>query len=155
MEFLFSFFFFVWNFCGKSNVKLIESLQERALRFVYNDSTSSYESLLRSSKTESLQIQRLRAMALQVFKCINKIGPSYLHDLFESKDTNYHLRDSNVVKQDKYFTVKYGFLSFKYHGAKIWNNLPANIKTTTNFKDFKYFINTWEGPYCKCHYCCL
>ena len=33
----------VWHFCGKTNTSKIEKLQERALRFVFNDFTSSYD----------------------------------------------------------------------------------------------------------------
>ena len=34
-----------WMFCGKANVDKLEKLQERALRFVFRDTTSSYENL--------------------------------------------------------------------------------------------------------------
>ena len=33
----------VWHFCGETNTKKIEKIQERALRFIYNEYTSSYE----------------------------------------------------------------------------------------------------------------
>jgi hypothetical protein len=33
----------VWHFCGESNTKKLEKIQERALRFIYNNSDSSYE----------------------------------------------------------------------------------------------------------------
>ncbi len=36
----------VWQFCGKVNTKKIEKIQERALRFMFNDKKSSYSSLL-------------------------------------------------------------------------------------------------------------
>ena len=38
-------------FCGESNTKKLDKIQERALRFIYNDSDSSYENLLEKSVT--------------------------------------------------------------------------------------------------------
>ena len=35
-----------WHFCGEVDTKKIEKIQERALRFIYSDYSSSYESLL-------------------------------------------------------------------------------------------------------------
>jgi hypothetical protein len=62
----------VWHFCGESNTKKLEKIQERALRFIYNDSESSYENLLEKSQLPSLRLRRLRSMAIEVFKIINK-----------------------------------------------------------------------------------
>ena len=36
----------VWHVCGTTNTKKLEKIQYRALKFVYNDYQSSYESLL-------------------------------------------------------------------------------------------------------------
>ena len=36
----------VWHLCGKVNTSKMERIQERALRFVFNDLTSSYDILL-------------------------------------------------------------------------------------------------------------
>ena len=38
-------------FCGEGNTKKLEKIQERALRFIYNDSDSFYENLLEKSVT--------------------------------------------------------------------------------------------------------
>jgi hypothetical protein len=35
-----------WHFCSETNTKKIEKIQERALRFVYQDYEASYENLL-------------------------------------------------------------------------------------------------------------
>jgi hypothetical protein len=75
----------VWHFCGESNTKKLEKIQERALRFIYNNSDSSYENLLEQSQLPSLRLRRLRSMAIEVFKIINKQTPVYLHDLVNLK----------------------------------------------------------------------
>jgi len=32
-----------WHFCSETNTKKVENIQKRALRFIYNDYSSSYE----------------------------------------------------------------------------------------------------------------
>ena len=59
----------------------MERIQERALRFIYDDFLTSYEELLVKSKLPSLKLRRIRTMALESFKIINKDCPVILHDL--------------------------------------------------------------------------
>jgi hypothetical protein len=61
-----------WHFCGEQNAKNIEKIQERALRFIYDDFQNSYEFLLEKSKLSSLKTRRMRTIALEAFKIINK-----------------------------------------------------------------------------------
>ena len=75
----------VWHFCGETNTKKIEKIQERAPRFIYNEYTSSYEDPLCKSKLPSLKVRRLRTFALEVFKIANKDCPVYLFDLIDIK----------------------------------------------------------------------
>ena len=49
-----------WHFCSEANTNKIEKIQERALRFIYNDYNSTYESLLIVSKLPTLKVRRLR-----------------------------------------------------------------------------------------------
>ena len=61
----------VWHFCNEQNCKKIEKIQERALRFIYDDYSSDYNQLLVKSNLPSLKTRRMRTMALEVFKIIN------------------------------------------------------------------------------------
>ena len=70
-----------WHFCGEVNTKKIEKIQERALRFIYSDYSSSYESLLIKSQFPSLRVRRSRTMMLEAFKILNKQTPVCLQDL--------------------------------------------------------------------------
>ena len=72
----------VWHFCGQVNNNKLEILQERSLRIIHNDYEPSFETLLKWSKQESLLTKRLKIMILEVFKTVNRLNPSCLHDLF-------------------------------------------------------------------------
>ena len=71
----------VWHFCGEVNTKKIEKIQERALRFIYQDYNFSYDTLLGKSKLPSLKVRRLRTIALEAFKILNNQTSVYLSDI--------------------------------------------------------------------------
>ena len=95
-----------WIFCGKRNSNKLEKLQERALRFVYRDTTSTYEEILKRGHFLPLSIYRLKFLAIEVYKCINNSNPTYLSDLFVHKNVDYELRDSHKLEQPKFNTKK-------------------------------------------------
>ena len=76
----------VWHFCGQVNNDKLEKLQERSLRIIHNDYESSFETLPKCSKQESLLTKRLKIMILEVFNTINRLNPSCLHDLFTKNE---------------------------------------------------------------------
>ena len=88
-----------WIFCGKRNSNKLERLQLRALRFVYKDTLSTYEMLLKRSNFLPLSIYRLKFLAIEVYKCVNELNPSYLNDLIKTKSIPYNFRDSSILKQ--------------------------------------------------------
>jgi len=121
----------------------MEKIQERALKFVYDDYTSDYAQLLDKSKLPSLHIRRIRSLALETYKIINKEGPSYLHDLIHLKNNHYSFRYNNTVDIPQVRTSRYGINSFSYSAAKIWNGLPNNIRNASSFGMFRSMINKW------------
>ena len=143
----------VWSFSSKKCINMIEKINERALRFVLNDSTSSYDDLLTKAKKDSFKLYRNKLVAQQVYKSLHKISPPYLCNLFETKSINYSLRDDNRVVQPKVCTVNFGLLSVLYHGSKIWNVLPVDVKSSLSFIDFKRKLKLLKTPLCKCSYC--
>ena len=77
-----------WHFCSKNNTSKIEKIQERALRFVYEDYTSSYDELLTKANLPALHVRRLRTMAIDTFKILNNLAPPVLSDLLVKRE-NY------------------------------------------------------------------
>ena len=117
-----------WHFCTEQNSNKIEKIQERALRFIYNDSDSSYETLLQNSKLPSLKIQRMRTTALETFKIIHKKSPLFLQDLVTIKNNIYNFRYINTADIPRPRTTKYGKNSFRYEVSRLWNTLPSKVR---------------------------
>jgi hypothetical protein len=143
----------VWHFCSISHMKKMEKIQERALRYVYNDFSSSYADLRTKADVPLLYVQRLRYLMTEVYKIINKQGPTYLHWLLKTKDSSYNTRNPNMLEQPKYNTVKYGLNSLKYQGARMWNLLDSEIKQCQDLLNFKFRLSKWQGPNCNCANC--
>lgn len=143
----------IWHFCGTEHSKLMEKIQERALRFVHQDFTSTYEVLLKKGNHQMLYINRLRYFAIEVYKIIKGLSPLYLTDLLETKENIYNIRGGSKVVQPKCNTVTYGLRSFRYKASKIWNELPEVYKTVLTLKEFKEMIQMWNGPKCSCTMC--
>ena len=71
----------MWHFCGKRNTSKIEKLQERALRFVFNDFTNSYENMLKKAELTTLTLSRIKTLALEVYKALHGHSPP-LHERY-------------------------------------------------------------------------
>lgn len=144
----------VWHSCGITNTKRMERLQYRALRFVFSDFNSPYEVLLSKAKMPTLELSRMRSIANEVFKAINNISPPFICDMFANSHPthSYNLRNNNL-KNNHCRTTHFGLHSFKHISINIWNSLPSEIRTSSDFSTFNRFIRSWSGPTCKCSLC--
>ena len=93
-------------------------------------------------------------MMTEVYKIINKIGPTYNHSMFIQPKINYNHRKALPLLQTKWKTKRYGFYSFKYQGAKLWNNLSNNYKYASSLNGFKHELLQWD-LICGCNNCLL
>ena len=59
-----------WHFCNEQNTRKLEKIQERALRFIYDDYICTYDNLLERCSLPTLKLRRIRTMALQVFSIL-------------------------------------------------------------------------------------
>ena len=80
----------VWHFCSAKSVKKIEKIQERALRILYNDLSSDYESILTKSGKSTMEIKYLTTLALEVFKTLNNMNPEYMKEIFHKTAFSTH-----------------------------------------------------------------
>ena len=106
----------VWHFCNKTNTRKMEK-KYRALRFVTDDYTSPLIDIFDKCNSRFLHVNRMKLMACEVFKIVNKISPDYLQDLI-------------FIKIHRVKSTKYGLKSFRYEAAKVWNSLPNTLRKT-------------------------
>ena len=145
----------VWHFCSKADSRKMENIQERALRFVYNDMENDYPTLLEKSDRTTLYISRLRSLVIEVYKVLNGLSPEFLCSLFSIKSNEYDMRCKYVLDIKPYDTKKYGFHSVRYQGGVLWNDLEETYKDVEVFSSFKNMIKKWPGPKCTCGFCLI
>ena len=63
--------------------------------------------------------------------------------MFSVRKLKYCLRDISKLRQGRYKTKKFGYRSFKYYGAKLWNALPVELKCIRKLHIFKREITKW------------
>ena len=72
----------VWYFSSSKSLQKIEKLHESALRFLYNDHTSSYNDLLSKSDRWTMLTSRQRVLCIEIFKTVNKLNPPIMQKIF-------------------------------------------------------------------------
>ena len=132
-------------------MKKLERIQERSFRLLLNDYESSYQEILEKIGKTTLQIRRIKLLAIEIFKTINDINPSYMKEIFELNTRRDPDNKRLIVQTQK--SMKYGSYTLRSLGPRIWNKLPSNLRLCENLTTFKELIKSWSGPICRCSGC--
>ena len=134
-------------FSSAKSLNKIESLQKRALCYLYSDYESSYDTLLAKSDKVTVKASRLRRLCVEIYRSINSINPSFMNEIFRLRVTNRMVRSQYRLNLDipKVNQVSFGNKSIRSFGPKIWNSLTPHIKSCENLKTFKRVIKNWDG----------
>ena len=143
----------IWHFTSANSIKMIEKVQERLFRFLYNDFYSSYDDLLRLDGKTTMLVSRLKTLCIEVYKTINFENPSYMNNIFKKSNYRSSLRFPNNIEVPQVIQVTYGSRSLRALGPKIWNGLTEKIKSSETLEIFKKNIKNWGGPNCECNMC--
>ena len=141
----------VWYFCSSESKRKQEQIQKRALRFLFNDYESDYEHLLVKANKPTLEIRKIRLLALEIFKTIQGLNPTYMKEIF-IQNTRRGAQSNKLYVQSQN-SKKYGSDTLRSLGPKIWNSLPIHFREATSLCAFKQLIKTWAGPKCHCNQC--
>ena len=133
-----------WGFSYNYNIDKVQRLQNYAARIVSNNfdyiNTRGLD-IVRSLVWMNVRQRRNYFTCVNVFKCLHSSAPAYLADDFTlccELDQPYMLRSGNsrdvIVPYISSSCIK---SSFKYNGAILWNELPAEIKHLSDICVFK------------------
>ena len=97
----------VWHFCGKTSIRRIEKIQERALRFVYGDYDTTYHDLLHKAKLPALELGRERSIATLTYKILHDQAPRYLKNLINcNRNSKLYLPSYKSTKHGFFFSYR-------------------------------------------------
>ena len=140
----------VWYFCNSTSTLKQERIQKRALLFLFDDYESDYAHLLAKANKPTIEVRKLRNLAIEIFKTLNNLNPAFMKSIFTLNTRR--LYDSKLVVQNQR-TNQYGTNTLRRLAPEIWNALPEEIKNVNNINIFKTLIKTWSGPVCRCNRC--
>ena len=118
----------VWMFHNRILNHKINKLQERALRIVYKDNTSTFQELLDKDSCVTIHQRNLQRLAIEMFKIKNHLSPLLMQELFTEKIHQHDLRNKRTWESYNLRTVKYGTETVRYRGPKTWKLVPNDIK---------------------------
>ena len=127
----------IWGNCSKENINIIVKLQKRAARLILDvDFFTPSANLFKELKWIPFSdIVKYHQVSL-VYKCIHKISPEYLHDMFSIKldSKRYNFRSSNTGRLD--VPKKYN-RSLSFNGPKLWNSLDSKTRQAISHSVFQ------------------
>ena len=141
----------VWMCHGRGLNNKINNLHERALRTVYQDKKSSFETLLKHDKSVSIHVKNLQYLTTEIFKVKNDLCPKEIFIFHENPTHN--LRSGNHLTRRNIRTTHYGIETISNFGAKIWDLLLEEIKNVSSMSVFKTKIKKWIPKKCPCKFC--
>ena len=115
---------------SKSALTKLQSIQERAYNIVYGHNKKQL------NKWPPIDSLCKKAVITKVFKEINGITPACLSS-FERISHSKHTRTNNKNLKLPAVKTESGRKMYRYQGAKIFNQLPNEIKTEQSIVKFK------------------
>ena len=142
-----------WHFCSSSSTNKLEKIQERALRFIFDDHSSSLHELLLKSNTQPLHVRRLKQMACEVYKIFHQMCPEYIQNLVNLRVSSYNLRGDKIADIPRVNSTRFGLRSFRYEAARVWNSLPNELRVVESYPQFRRMLHRWDCQVCQCSLC--
>ena len=122
-------------------MKMLETVQKRAVNCVTSLKSAKYEDKLRELGLTTLQALRDRGDAITIYKIINGLDNVGEYNYFEFVDSNPE-RTQTKQNSDKLnlkyksFQTEIRHHSFSVRAPRIWNPIPPFIKESRTLNEF-------------------
>ena len=139
----------VWDNCPNYIKEKLEHINYEAARIITGATKlTSIRILLQECGWETLEQRRNKHNILLFHKMVNKTFPEYLSNLVPSSfgqthqySTRNHSNLVHVHSRTAYYNN-----SFLPSTVRLWNELPANIKSNVSVNSMKIFLNNTINP---------
>ena len=96
----------IWMFTSRYLNNALNSIQQRALRLIYND--LPFDRILEDNKQKSIHQKNIESLAIEIYKFRAGLTPPIMSDLFVTRENNYNLRNFQELESSLRRTVKFG-----------------------------------------------
>ena len=124
----------IWMFHDRCLNGKVNKIHETARRIVYKESLADYEALLTLDNAVSIHQHNLQYLMIEIYKTKHKLNPSFMSEIFETRNIHYDLRNKNNLCIPKARTTSYGIETVGYLGQKLWQTLPHSIRESQSLK---------------------
>ena len=137
----------------------INLLHYRALKYVYQDETSTFEELLTKDKSVTIHHRNIQFLAIELYKVKNGDAPYLLKNIFTARNIPEDSVVANLRSQTDFYnyhnpkSVRFGTETLRTSGPKIWNIIPTEIKNISSLSSFKDKVRKWIPVNCPCRLC--
>ena len=137
----------------------INLLHYRALKYVYQDETSTFEELLTKDKSVTIHHRNIQFLAIELYKVKNGDVPYLLKNIFTARDIPGDSVVANLRSQTDFYnyhnpkSVRFGTETLRTLGPNIWNIIPTEIKDISSLSSFKDEVRKWIPVNCPCRLC--
>ena len=87
----------VWQFFSKNSLNKIENIKKGALIFLLNDYESDYKTLLKKCHKCTMEVRRLRTLALENFKTLNNLNLFAKREVSKRSKNNLEIANRKTV----------------------------------------------------------
>ena len=87
----------IWHFTSSISTNKIEKIQERALKYLFDDNESSYDVLLEKSNRVEMTVYCLRTLCFEIYKTLNDLNPAYMKEIYKKSVNRHSSRLNNIV----------------------------------------------------------
>ena len=72
----------------------------------------------------SMEVRRMRALCVKIYKTLNNLNPDYMKDIFVKPDGRHSSRRPLSINVPRVHQATSGLSSIWYEGVNLWNALP-------------------------------
>jgi hypothetical protein len=136
-----------WNLYSKGDIRLVEQVQRRAIKFSHVLKSFGYEARLERLGLTTLEARRTRGDCIQLFKLLGRQEEVNWHRGPRVIEPRYGRRMRLQREIVLNCAQRYNFYSNRVVGS--WNSLPDAVTSSTSINSFKKayddFVSTSVG----------
>ena len=123
----------------------VQVLQNKCIRYCLKLNNRDHIGIAEFKEINWLPVKRRVEQSISgtIFKLFKEEVPVYMKQVFQIKNQIHNTRRSNFALHIPSCKICYGQKAISYMAPKIWNKIPANIKSKLNMSSFKHAIKKW------------
>ena len=144
----------IWMCHSRKLYHKINRVNEKCIRIIYNDKTSSYKELLSKDGSFSMHYKNLQKLVIEIYKVAYGLCPEIMNKVFQFQIRDHHNLTNNSTFRIPSFNAIFKrkecvFLSW----PKLWSQVPDKIKSLESPRSFEKAIKKWVQQMCQCIFC--